>query len=115
MVKWSNTSSPKKKKEVKTAVIEASNNGIIDANVSSKLKISTAKTMAAIGALKIEPMATAAAAPISKVLVIWFKWKNTAMFEPIASPLATVLTSNPTQPPPTPVNCAYITDDQTWS
>ena len=61
-------SSPKKKYEVNMADIEDSNKGIRDTKVKSKLKISIANTIAAIGALKMADIAAAAAAPINKVL-----------------------------------------------
>ena len=49
------------------AETDANSKGIKDTSVRSKLKISTAKTIAAMGALKIEDMAAAAAAPIKSV------------------------------------------------
>ena len=49
---------------------KANNNGTSEAIVSSKLNISTANTIAAIGALKIDAIAPAAAAPISNVRVV---------------------------------------------
>jgi len=52
------------------ADIEDSSNGINETKVKSKLKISIANTIAAIGALKIEDMAAAAAAPIKSVRVL---------------------------------------------
>ena len=51
------------------AETEANSKGINEANVKSKLNTSTAKMIAAIGALKIEAIAPAAAQPISNVRV----------------------------------------------
>ena len=51
---------------------EAISNGRSDASVRSRLKTSTAKMIAAIGALKILDIAPAAAHPISKVRDAWF-------------------------------------------
>lgn len=48
---------------------EANNKGMSDTKVRSKLKTSMAKIIAAMGALKIEAIAPAAAQPISKVRV----------------------------------------------
>ena len=68
-LKLKSKSSPKKKYDVNTDEIDAINNGNNDAKVKSKLNTSTAKMMAAIGALKIDAIAPAAAQPISKVRV----------------------------------------------
>ena len=65
--KCKSTSSPKKKKEVRIAVMEAINKGTIENKVRSKLNISTANTIPAMGALKIEDIAAAAAAPTNKL------------------------------------------------
>ncbi len=54
------------------AVMEASSRGNRETMVSCRLKTSTANIMAAMGALKIEDMAPAAAQPISKFRVDWF-------------------------------------------
>ena len=53
-----------------TAETEASKSGIIEAKARSRLKISTAKITAAIGALNIEATAPAEAQPINKVLFL---------------------------------------------
>jgi len=50
--------------------MEANSKGNMEAMVKSKLNTSMAKIMAAMGALKIEDMAPAAAQPISKFLVV---------------------------------------------
>ena len=96
------------------AVIEAKIKGIIDAKVRSKLKISTANNIAAIGALKIDDIAPAAAAPIKSVLVAWFKWKVLPKFDPNAAPVATVGPSSPTEPPKPTVIGAVIKEDHIW-
>ena len=74
----------------------------------SRLKTSMAKTMAAIGALKIEDMAPAAAQPISRVREAWFIWNIREMFEPMEAPVATVGPSSPTEPPKPTVIGAVI-------
>ena len=51
---------------------DANNRGNMEAIVRSKLKTSIAKIIAAIGALKIEDNAPAAAQLINSVLVAWF-------------------------------------------
>jgi len=88
---------------------DANRRGNIDASVKSKLNTSIAKTIAAIGALKIEDMAPAAAQVINKLLVVWFIWNNREIFEPIAAPVATVGPSSPTDPPkPTVIGAVRI-------
>ena len=54
------------------AVMEASSKGNSETMVSCKPNTSTANIMAAMGALKMEDMAPAAAQPISKFRVDWF-------------------------------------------
>ena len=88
------------------ADIEERIKGINEANVKSKLNISTANIMAANGALKIDDIAAAAAAPINNVREVWFKWNSLEMLEPIAALVATVGPSNPTDPPKPTVNGA---------
>ena len=89
--------------------MDAKSNGSIDAMVKSKLKTSMAKTIAAIGALKMDDIAPAAAQPISNVLVLWFKWNILERLELIADPVATVGPSNPTEPPkPTVIGAVRI-------
>ena len=110
----SKTSEPKKKYDVIIAEIDANNNGNIDAIVKSKLNTSIAKIIAAMGALKIEDNAPAAAQPINKFLVVWFKWNNRATLELIAAPVATVGPSNPTEPPKPTVIGAVNTEAIIW-
>ena len=107
--KGSNTSDPKKKYDVIIAEIDAKSNGNIEAIVKSKLKTSMAKIIAATGALNMDDNAPAAAQPINKLLVVWFKWNKRAMLELIAAPVATVGPSNPTEPPkPTVIGAVSI-------
>ena len=101
--------SPRKKYEVKIAEIDDNNKGIKETKVKSRLNISIAKMIAAIGALKIEDIAAAAAAPINKVRVLLFKWNNLATLDPIAALVATVGPSYPTDPPkPTVIGAVRI-------
>ena len=69
IVKLNRTSSPKKKYDVKTDDTDAINNGSNEAKVKSRLNTSIAKIIAAMGDLKIEAIAPAAAQPISKFFV----------------------------------------------
>ena len=54
------------------AETEASSNGSKEIKVRSRLKTSIAKIMAAMGALKMDDMAPAAAQPINRVRALWF-------------------------------------------
>ena len=78
---------------------DAKSNGNIDAIVKSRLNTSIAKMIAAIGALKMDDIAPAAAQPMSSVRVVWFTWNNLAMLLLMAAPVATVGPSSPTEPP----------------
>src|SRR5699024_10293708 len=84
---------------VSTPEMDANNKGSKEARVKSRLITSIAKIIAAIGALNIEDIAPAAAAPINRVLVAWFIWNSLEIFELIAAPVETVGPSNPTDPP----------------
>ena len=66
-------SEPKKRYEVTTDDTDANNSGTKEAKAKSRLNISTAKMMAAIGALNIEAMAPAVAHPISNILFFGFR------------------------------------------
>ena len=79
--------------------IEANKSGIKEAIVRSNIKISMAKMVPAMGALKIAAIAPAAPHPINKVFVLKFKWKNLPKLEAIAAPVETIGASNPTEPP----------------
>ena len=79
-----------------TAEIDANKSGNIEAMVKSRLNTSIAKIMAAMGALKIDDMAPAAAHPIKRLRVDWFIWNILEMFELIAAPVDTVGPSTPT-------------------
>lgn len=68
-LKSKRTLSPKKKYDVITDDTEAIKSGKSEAKVKSKLKTSIAKIIAAIGDLKIEAMAPAAAQAINKLRV----------------------------------------------
>ena len=71
VVEWKDQNSfPKKKYEVTTAETEANNNGIKEVNVKSRLNTSIAKIIAAMGDLKIEEIAPAAAQPINNIRVL---------------------------------------------
>ena len=54
------------------AETEAKSRGTIETNVRSRLNTSTAKIIAAMGALKIADIAAAPAHPINSVRVCWF-------------------------------------------
>ncbi len=73
VLKGSKTSDPKKKCDVIIADKDAKSNGSIEAIVKSKLNTSMAKIIAAIGALNMDDKAPAAAQPINKLLVVWFR------------------------------------------
>lgn len=92
------------------AETEAKSKGSRDAIVRSRLKTSIAKMIAAIGALKIEDIAPAAAQPINKVRVVWFMLNILEMFEPKDAPVATVGPSRPTDPPKPTVIGAVISE-----
>src|SRR5690606_9645802 len=96
------------------AEMDANNSGNKDDMVKSKLKTTIAKTIAAIGALKIEDMAPAAAHPINKFLVVWFMWNILEILDPIAAPVATVGPSSPTEPPKPTVRGAVKMEPNIW-
>jgi len=73
-----------------------------------------AKTIAAIGALKIDDMAPAAAHPMSRLRSDWFIWKMRARFELMADPVATVGPSSPTDPPNPTVMGAVSSEPYIW-
>jgi hypothetical protein len=58
-----------------------------------------AKTIPAIGALKMEDIAPAAPQPTSVTRCRSFNEKNFAIFDPIAAPLITTGASGPAEPP----------------
>ena len=101
-------SSPKKKKEVKTDEIEAISSGSKEANVKSKLKTSTAKTIAAIGDLNIDAITPEVAQAINKVLVFLSTCNILPKFELIAEPDVIAGPNNPTEPPKPTVSGAII-------
>lgn len=71
--------------------------------------------IAAIGALKMEDMAPAAAQPINKVREAWFIRNILEMFEPSEAPVATVGPSSPTDPPKPTVIGAVINEAYIWN
>ena len=79
--------------------LTANNKGKRDTSVRSRLKTSIAKIIAAIGALKIEDIAPAAAHPIKRFRVAWFKCNNLDKLDAILAPPETVGPSNPAEPP----------------
>ena len=81
---------------------------------TGKRKTSIAKMIAAIGALKMDDMAPAAAQPINRVLEAWFIKKILEILEPSEAPVATVGPSNPTEPPKPTVMGAVITEAYIW-
>tara|TARA_B110000444_G_scaffold259191_1_gene302157 strand:- start:1993 stop:2454 length:462 start_codon:yes stop_codon:yes gene_type:complete len=88
-----------KKYAVKSEASEAKINGTKLAAVKSIIMTSTAKIMAAIGALKMAAREAAEAHPIKsrrlrKFLFVWF-----AISEPIVAPACTAGASNPPEPP----------------
>src|SRR5690606_40949936 len=103
-------SEPEKKYVVRMAETDASNKGIMEIRVRSRLNISIAKIIAATGALNKADMAPAAAQPINKVLEAWFILKIRERLELIAAPETTVGPSNPTDPPKPTVIGAVIND-----
>ena len=88
--------------------MDAINKGKSDANVRSKLKISTANTMAAIGDLNIEATAAAVAQAISKVRVFLSTCKTRLKLELNAEPEVIAGPNNPTEPPKPTVRGAVI-------
>ena len=70
--------------------------------------------MAAIGALKMEDIAPAAAQPISKVLDAWFIKNIREILDPNDAPVATVGPSSPTDPPKPTVIGAVIKEAYIW-
>jgi hypothetical protein len=107
-LKSNNSSSPKKKYDVKTEDIDAISNGNNDAKVRSKLKISTANTIAAIGDLNIDAIAPAVAQAISKVRVFLSTCKILLKFELSAEPEVIAGPNKPTEPPKPTVKGAVI-------
>ena len=101
---------PKKKCDVSTPHMDASSNGTSETRVRSRLNTSMAKIIAAMGALKIQDIAPAAAHPSSSNLVAWFTLKNLDMFELMAVPVITVGLSRPTEPPKPTVSGALIAE-----
>ena len=102
------TLSPRKKYEVITEETDAINKGNNEAKVKSKLNTSIAKIIAAIGDLKIDAIAPAAAQAINKLLVFLsicnkrLKLELNADAEAIAGP------NKPTEPPKPTVSGAVI-------
>ena len=90
--------------------MEARNRGMSETRVRFRAKTSTEKIMAAIGALKREDMAPAAAQPIRRVLEAWFIRKILESLELMAAPEKTVGDSNPTDPPNPTVSGAVRMD-----
>ena len=93
-----------KKKERVVPATDATNKGISDAVVKSTIKTSIAKTIAAIGALKIAAMAPVAPQANNKICERVSSLNILPMLEPIAEPVYTIGASNPTEPPKPTVN-----------
>lgn len=81
------------------AEIDARIKGIRETRVRFSAKTSTAKIIAAMGALNKEDIAPAAAQPIRSVLEAWFIRKILDNLELMAAPEKTVGDSNPNDPP----------------
>src|SRR5665648_911058 len=72
---------------------------------------STAKTIPAMGALKIAAIDAAEAHPSIKITYLYSRRKNLLNCDPIAAPVDTVGPSSPTEPPNPTVNAEVITDE----
>lgn len=97
------------------AETEAISKGSSEARVRSRLKISIAKIIAAMGALNIDDIAPAAAQPIKSVREVWFMRKIREILDPREAPVATVGPSSPTEPPKPTVIGAVITEAYIWN
>src|SRR5574344_2831688 len=91
------TPSPKKRSERMVPVAAEISNGTTAVAVKSNIKTSIAKTMEAMGALKIA--AIAAEEPHANNIMVFLgdKLNNRAKLEPIAEPVNTIGASNPTE------------------
>ena len=107
-LKLNNTLSPKKKYEVITDETEAIKSGNNEANVRSKLKISIAKMIAAMGDLKIDAIAPAEAQPIKRLLVFLSICNSLPIFELSAEADAIAGPKRPTDPPKPTVRGAVM-------
>jgi len=81
------------------AVAAEKSTGIKDETVSSGRITSSAKSIPAIGELKIAEIPAAAPQAINKVRFLSSKCRIRAIFEPIAEPVDTIGDSNPADPP----------------
>ena len=81
------------------AEIEANKSGISDTKARSKLNISTANTIAAIGALNIDAIAAAVAHPIKSKRVFALIWNTCEILDPMAEATVKAGPCNPTDPP----------------
>ncbi len=88
--------------------IDAIKSGKNDAKVKSKLKISTANTIAAIGDLNMEATAPAVAQAIRSVRVFLSICKRRLKFELMAEPDVIAGPNSPTEPPNPTVSGAII-------
>lgn len=105
------TSLPNKRKETVVPVIEAISSGKSDPIVRSIIRTSMAKTIAAMGDLKIAAMAAEEPQAIKSIFVCVFILNNLPIFEPMADPVSTIGASSPTEPPKPTVNVLEIRDE----
>ena len=81
------------------AVTTETSRGSSEEAVMSSIRISMAKSIPAIGALKMAATAAEVPQAVSRISDFWFRWNTDPNCDPMAEPVSAMGASSPTEPP----------------
>ena len=97
-----------------TSPARETSSGSSEEAVMSSISISMAKSIPAIGALKMAATAAEVPQAVSRINDLLFRWNSEPSCEPMAEPVSAIGASNPTDPPNPTVSVLLTSEEYVW-